>query len=178
MRKALLNVVRLYEPAHATWIQALLERVERMPRATRLFARMASAPEKQQLDDYLAEAVYALVFAGLGFTVTVEPFGREGPDLEVSRGGHRAVVEVSRFRNIYAGPLTFDTSHDPEDAELSQYGDPRRDINKSFEKLRANCLKWATSQPLLPCGMTIETWLNGKWRRRLLCFAEAPSGAS
>ena len=136
MRKALINVVRLYEPAQVTWIQALLERVERMPRAARLFARMASAPDKEQLDDYLAEAVYALVFAGLGFTVTVEPFGDEGPDLEVSRGGHHAVVEITRFRKIYPGPLTFDPSDDGEDAELSQYGDPRRDINKSFEKLR------------------------------------------
>jgi hypothetical protein len=138
MRKALINVVRLYEPAQATEFQTLLERVERMPSATRLFERIASAPEKkEELDDYRAEAVYALVFAGLEFTVTFEPFGRKGPDLEVSRGGHRAVVEITRFRKHYAGPPTFDPSDDGEDAELSQYGDPRRDINKSFEKLRA-----------------------------------------
>ena len=136
MRKALTNVAGLYEPAQVAGIQELLERVERMPRATRLFARITSAPDKEQLDDYLAEAVYALVFAGLGFTVTVDPFGPEGPDLEISRGGYRAVVEITRFRKIYPGPLTFDFSDDGEDAELSQYGDPQRDINKSFEKLR------------------------------------------
>jgi len=137
MRKALENVVRLYAPAQVTWIQALLERTKRMPGATRLLSRMASAPDKEQTDDYIAEAVYALVFAGLGFTVTVEPLGREGPDLEVSRDGRRAVVEITRFRKVYPGPPIFEHSDDSEGAELSQYGDPTRDIAKAFEKLRS-----------------------------------------
>jgi hypothetical protein len=135
LRKALDKAVHLYEPTQVTWIQLLLERVERMPGATRLLARIASAPDKNQLDDYLAEVVYALVFAGLGFHVTVEPLGQKGPDLEVSRDGDRAVVEVTRFRRIHPGPPIFDPSAEGEDAELSPYGDVRRDITKSFVKL-------------------------------------------
>lgn len=137
MTKALENIVRLYASVQVTWIQTLLERVERMPGATRLLSRMASAPDKEQTDDYIAEAVYALVFAGLGFTVTVEPLGREGPDLEVSRDGRRAVVQITRFRKVYPGPPIFEHSGTCEGAELSQYGDPTRDIAKAFEKLRS-----------------------------------------
>jgi hypothetical protein len=48
------------------------------------------------------------VFAGLGFHVEIEPNGSKGPDIGVSRDGHHAVVEVTRFRNIFPGPPEFD----------------------------------------------------------------------
>lgn len=117
------------------YLQNLFERIQQMPGASRLFLRIASVSDKEQLDDYFAEIVYALVFAGLGFQVEIEPFGRKGPDLRVSRDGHQAVVEITRFRKIYPGPPEFDISDEDEESELSDYGNVHRDVRKSFEKL-------------------------------------------
>ena len=76
-----------------------------MPRSNRVFARIAAASDKEQLEDYLAEVRYALIFCGLGFEVTIEPGGNKGPDLSISRDGHSAVVEIMRFRKVYSGSL-------------------------------------------------------------------------
>lgn len=120
-------------------IHKWLGRVRLMPGADRLFRRIASASDRNQLEDYLAEVMYSLVFAGLGFQVEIEPFGGKGPDLRVSRNGHSAIVEVMRFRKMYPGPTVIDpTAIDPTDdyQELPAYGDPGRDIRKTFGKIR------------------------------------------
>jgi hypothetical protein len=135
MRKALQKASELGEHSDIPWLRKLFERVQQMPGASRLFLRIASVSDKEQLDDYFAEIVYALVFAGLGFQVEIEPFGQKGPDLRVSRDGHQTVVEITRFRKIYPGPPEFDISDEDEKSELSDYGDPHRDARKSFEKL-------------------------------------------
>jgi hypothetical protein len=108
------------------------ERVQKMPGANRVFSRIASAPDQEQLQDYLAEIRYALIFAGLGFHVTVEPLGATGPDLGVARDGHAAIVEVMLFREVYAGPPIFDPD---KDLTLQEYGNPARDVRKAAQKL-------------------------------------------
>jgi hypothetical protein len=109
------------------------ECIQRMPGASRLFKRIASAPEREQLEDYLAEVRYALVFAGLKFQVEIEPWGRKGPDLRISRDDHQAVVEITRFRKMYPGPPVLDLSGPI--TTLPEYGNPPRDIRKAFEKM-------------------------------------------
>ncbi len=129
--KALQKATAFNEVSNMPWIRQLFERVQRMPNANRLFKRIAFAPDNNQYADYFAEVIYALVFAGLGFNVEIEPRGSKGPDIGVSRDGHYAVVEVTRFRNIFPGPLEFNINS----SILPEYGNPQRDIRKSFEKL-------------------------------------------
>ena len=117
------------------YLQKQFERLHQMQNPNRMFVKIASASDKDQLEDYLAEVRYALVFAGLGFQVEIEPFGGKGPDLRVSRDGHQALVEITRFRKIYPGPAEFDICDENDELELPDYGDVHRDVRKSFEKL-------------------------------------------
>ena len=110
-------------------------RIQQMSGASRVLGRIASAPDREQLEDYLAEVIYSLVFAGLGFQVEIEPLGGKGPDLRISREGHSAYVEVMRFRRIYSGPPTLDPADDI--LELSDYGDLSRDTRKAYHKILA-----------------------------------------
>ncbi len=132
MEEALQNVSKLLGKCTAQALRLRFERVRAMPGAGRLFKRIASAPA-DQLGDYLAEVQYALVFAGLGFQVKVEPQGKDGPDLGISRDNHYAVVEVKRFRKVYPGPRTLDVTR--ELGVFPEYGNPLRDIQKAFDKI-------------------------------------------
>lgn len=133
MEEVLQNVSKLLGKCTAQALRPCFERVRAMPRAGRLFKRIASAPDADQLGDYLAEIQYALVFAGLRFQVEVEPQGKDGPDLGISRDNHYAVVEVMRFRKVYPGPPTLDVTREP--GVLPEYGNPPRDIQKAFDKI-------------------------------------------
>ncbi len=148
MNRALDNAARLHDPVRLPWLRRLLGGIRHMQGAGHLFQRMASAPDTNQLDDYLSEVVYALVFAGLGFQVAVEPLGRRGPDLEIQRGAHRACVEVTRFRKIHHGPVEIDLSRD-DDAEILEYGDVRRDIAKSHTKLTSKLPQLGSSPSII-----------------------------
>jgi hypothetical protein len=100
-----------------------------MPGAARLFRRIARAGDVEQLDDYRAEMLYALVFAGLAFDVAFEPQGAEGPDLAVSRDGHSAAVEVTRFRKEPADQTAGARKVLPAGL-LQEYGEPMRYIER------------------------------------------------
>jgi len=89
-----------------------------------------TASDRDVFLDYLAELRYALVFRGLGFSVRFEPCGAAGPDLEVTRDGRAAMVEVARFRPRNPGPPLRDLG------VLEEYGNPERDIAKSIAKVR------------------------------------------
>jgi len=115
-------------------LEQQLRRLQQMPGASRLLKRLASSSDKEQFLDYFAELRYALVFAGLQFQVEIEPLGRKGPDLRISRDGQQSVVEVTRFREIYPGPPTVDL--DSHDFLLAEYGNIERDTKKSSEKIR------------------------------------------
>jgi hypothetical protein len=73
MDKALANVKQLLGEQAAQWYRKYFERVQQMPGANRVFGRIASAIDKEQLADYLVEIQYALIFAGLSFQVEFEP---------------------------------------------------------------------------------------------------------
>jgi hypothetical protein len=115
-----------------------------MKGANKVFDRLASTVDKEQLADYLIEIHYALIFAGLGFKVEFEPSGSNGPDLGITRDGQQVVVEIMRFRKIYPGPPELDLS--AENFILPTYGNPTRDIRKAFEKILAKFVQIG-SQP-------------------------------
>lgn len=133
MDNALANVKRLLGEQAAQWYQKYFERIQGMPRANRVFGRIASAKDKEQLADSLIEIQYALIFAGLGFQVEFEPSGNKGPDLGITRDSQSIIVEIKRFRKIYPGPPVLDLSD--ENLILPEYGNPPRDIRKTFEKI-------------------------------------------
>ena len=134
MEKVLRKLSKLLGRDAAQDLSRRLRRVQEMPGANSLFKRIATAPDKDQLDDYLAEIRYALVFAGLGFQVKIEPEGKSGPDLGISRNSHYAVVEVMRFRKVSPGTPTLDATSDA--GALLEYGNPQHDIAKAFDKVR------------------------------------------
>ncbi len=134
MENALQRVSDLLGCRAAERLGACFARVAAMPGADRLFRRIASAAGVEDLRDYLAEVRYALVFAGLGFEVSIEPHGKKGPDLGIARGEDLTVVEVKRFRTVYEGPSAVSPDSVPEILPL--YGDPQRDIRKAREKIQ------------------------------------------
>lgn len=135
MDKAIANLKQLLGEQAAQQRRIYFERVRQMPGANKVFGRIASATDKEQLADYLVEIQYALIFAGLGFKVEFEPSGSKGPDLGIARDGQQAIVEIMRFRKIYPGPPELDLSD--ENLVLPAYGNPPRDMRKAFEKILA-----------------------------------------
>ncbi len=135
MNNALQRIEQLSDDSNLSFRQKQLERIKFMPGSGRIFRRIASASDKEQLADYLVEVKYALIFAGLGFIVEIEPLGNKGPDLRIERDGHQVVVEIMRFRKIYPGPPMLDFSKD--NFMPPEYGNPKRDIRKAFEKILA-----------------------------------------
>jgi hypothetical protein len=135
MQKAIENIRLLLGEQSATLAQRWFERAQKINKANRVFQHIASAKDKEQLADYLAEIRYALIFAGLGFDVEFEPAGNRGPDLGITREGQKAVVEIMRFRKINSGPPLLNL--DDENLILPEYGNIPRDIRKAFEKILA-----------------------------------------
>jgi len=133
MRRALEKIAALQGTQRARELEPFLARVEEMEGAGRLFKRIADAGDVDAMDDHLATARYALMFAGLAFEVVVEPTGREGPDLSITRDGQSAVVEVTRFRKMHEGPSASAPPNMPD--ILQEYGDPLRDIRKVRDKV-------------------------------------------
>lgn len=113
--------------------RAWFNRIRVMPGADRLFKRVAAARDREELLDHRATAKYALIFCGLGFHVDVEPNGDTGPDLAISRDGHMAVVEVTRFQPVNPGPPVLDFAEAMP--ILAEYGNPPRDIRKAIRKI-------------------------------------------
>ncbi len=135
MDKVIANLKRLLGEQAAQQRRIYFERVRQMPGANKVFGRITSATDKEQLTDYLVEIQYALIFAGLGFKVEFEPSGSKGPDLGIARDDQQAIVEIMRFRKVYPGPPLLDLSD--ENLVLPTYGNPARDIRKAFEKILA-----------------------------------------
>lgn len=132
--KALEKIQQSFNNEYATkfW-KAGFGKLQKMPGSNRIFRRIATTKDDEQLQDYLTEVRYALVFVGLGFQVEIEPLGQKGPDLRVVRDRSQIFVEITRFRKIYPGPQLLDLSS--KNTILQEYGNPPRDIRKAFEKL-------------------------------------------
>ena len=135
MDKAIKNLIRLlvvnntqYEIDTANFWCDCFKLFVKMPNANSKFKRIANASDREQLNDYLAEIRYALIFVALGFQVYVEPLGNKGPDLKISRNGYDIFVEVSRFRLVTAGPGKVSI-------HLEKYGNLEKEFIKTLEKI-------------------------------------------
>jgi hypothetical protein len=110
-----------------------------MPGSGRKFSDIASASDREQLQDTLAEIKYAVIFAELGFQVEIEPFGKRkdsnNPDLQISRDGLSTVVEVKRFRPARSGLKALDINELEQLDGLPTYGDSPRDWQKIFDEI-------------------------------------------
>jgi hypothetical protein len=137
LEKALQNTSRLFGTAIADSWRAPFEMVKHMPGAQRKLARIATADNKEEVADCLAEITYILIFAGLGFEIVIEPLGKKGPDLQVSRDGKSVLVEVAHFRTVHQGPphLTSEDGGSLNDLVLIEYGNPQRDVTKAWSKI-------------------------------------------
>jgi len=102
--KALQKVEQLFNKDIAQFWHPRFKRLQLIPGVNRIFKRIASCKDIEQLQDYLTEIRYTLVFVGLRFQVEIEPLGPKGPDLKIIRDGHQILVEITRFRKIYPGP--------------------------------------------------------------------------
>ena len=70
-------------------------------------------------------------------TIHAEPLGGKGPDFSISRDGHRALLEVLRFRGVYPGPSEVPLKEASTLGTLEKYGNPERDTRKALGKLFA-----------------------------------------
>ena len=135
MQKSVKNIKLLLGEQSVAVAQKWLEWAQGIDNANRVFQRIASAKDKEQLADSFAEIRYALIFSGLGFHTEFEPTGNRGPDLGIQRNGAKTVVEIMRFRKINDG-LTF-LNIDDDNLILPEYGNISRDIRKAFNKILA-----------------------------------------
>jgi hypothetical protein len=139
MHKAIENIRLLLGNQEATLYQKWFERTQKIKNSTRIFRRISSTKDKDQVRDYLSEIRYALIFAGLGFDLEFEPEGNRGPDLGITRDGQKAVVEITCFRKIHSGPPS--DNLDDENLILTEYGNSSRDIRKAFGKILTKFLQ-------------------------------------
>lgn len=134
--KAMQRIKALCDESVTVEFESWLSKVQRWPNSAALFHSFASATDKQTLLDHLATLRYSLIFGYLGFLVSFEPTGTKGPDLLITRDGVSATVEVTRLRPMNPGPPALSEEEcQSGEWELKPYGDPSRDINRSFGKV-------------------------------------------
>ena len=131
IEKALENVKQFFQN-DSQFYQKQFQIIKDIPGANRIFERISNSNNEEQINDYLTEARYILIFKGLEFNIDkIEPWGKVGPDLEISRDGHRIIIEIMRFRKMYPGPPEFDISME----YISEYGNIQRDVTKAMKKI-------------------------------------------
>ena len=81
MQKAIENTRKFLGEQSAVFAERWFRRAQEITKANRVFQRIASVKDKDQLLDYFAEVQYALLFVGFDFEVEFEPMGNRGPDL-------------------------------------------------------------------------------------------------
>jgi hypothetical protein len=106
------------------------------PGADAFFARLKDETSAGQVVDHMGALYFGMIFCMLGFAASFEPSGLKGPDLLIERDGACATVEVTRRRPMSQGSPRLGVSGMPEDLMLSAYGDPTRDIDRAFEKVK------------------------------------------
>ena len=137
MTKAMQRIKALCEKTAALEFENWLSTVLQWPNATAVFHSLAVAADKEALLDHLATLRYSLIFGYLGFVVSFEPTGTQGPDLLITRDGISATVEVTRFRSINPGPSVLsDEKLQSDELILEPYGNPGRDVPKSLRKIK------------------------------------------
>ncbi len=133
MDKAINKIIQYLPAFDSQYLQKQFLVINQFPGAQRIFKRISSTADKEEIKDYIIEVWHSLAFIALAFHVEIEPLGKRGPDLKVSRNGNHAFVEIMRFRKIYPGPPEFNLSDGQK--TLSNYGNIKRDVEKAFGKI-------------------------------------------
>ena len=133
MDKAINKIIQYLPNFDSQYLQKQFLVINQLPGAQQIFKRISSTADKEEIKDYIIEIWYSLAFVGLSFNVEIEPLGKQGPDLKISRDDNHAFVEIMRFRKVYPGPPEFNLSDGQE--MLSDYGDIHRDVEKAFRKI-------------------------------------------
>jgi hypothetical protein len=135
--KAMQRIKALFGETVALEFENWLLRVPKWTNATALFHSLAVAADKEALLDHLATLRYGLIFGYLGFAVSFEPTGTQGPDLLITRDRISATVEVTRFRSMNPGPSVLSEEKlQSDELILEPYGNPCRDVPKSLRKIK------------------------------------------
>jgi hypothetical protein len=134
--KALQQIRALCGKTAALEFENWLSKAQTWQNAAALFRSLAEARDQANLLDHLASLRYGIVFKYLGFVPSFEPTGKKGSDLLITRDGTSATVEVTRLRPMNPGPPAL-SEEECQSGEwvLEPYGDPCRDINRSFGKV-------------------------------------------
>ena len=98
---------------------------------SRILWRLARTRDPKQGRDHLAELRYVNLFAWADLEVTVEPYGKKGPDIGVAANGRRGIIEVTRFRPVNSSLVELDDGG----LTLPTYGDVGRDVRKVVDKI-------------------------------------------
>jgi hypothetical protein len=179
LTKAKKNLFLLFGKSEAQLWGSRLDRIQHLPSAGSALKRIANAPDRDQLFDYLAEIRYALVFVELGFGVHFEPLGRKGPDLGISRNGHDTVVEVKRFRQVDLGPPNMSLS-DQEFLKgvclLEPYGNPERDIKRIVSQIAKKLRQVGSSHSIIALWNEDESDIETEVAVRELSSSAAQQG--
>ena len=133
MDKAIKQIHQILGAEVAEFQEQCFKRIQAVRGVNNVFARIATSKDKEQIEDYLVEIRFGIVFLGLGFEIEFEPLGRQGPDLRIKRENHQMIIEIMRFRKIFPGPPPFNPND--ENLILPTYGNSPRDIRKTFEKV-------------------------------------------
>lgn len=133
VKNATENIARFLDEQDVLFWSHLFVPLAQIGNARRLFRRIKNASSANQIWDYLAEARYALIFYGLGFSVKNEPSGDAGPDLSVERDGAHAVVEVKNCLPNDLDPELEEFDDDEDDLEtLPVIGDLMHDSDAAY----------------------------------------------
>lgn len=148
IENAIQNIIRLLQSDKRSWRNGseqlfwhtCFEIIARMPGSTSKLRDIANECDRDQLQDTLAEIKYAVIFSELGFQVEIEPLGGKmkdssNPDLRISRGEFRSIVEVKRFRSARVDLETIDIDKLGELHDLPTYGNPQSDWKKIFDEV-------------------------------------------
>jgi hypothetical protein len=134
--KALDNISKKLGEDKARECRACFDVVSDFPGASKVFKRIATARDKEDIEDYLAEVRYALIFNGLKFTVSFDPSlnppSNKVPDLEIFRDDSKALVEVKHFRGV-PSDLKVESMTD-NDLLLEPCGDSLKLIDKLHDR--------------------------------------------
>lgn len=141
--RAIQRIESLLEPRQCPAGHPHLRAVSLLPGGDRILRRLSKAPDVESLRDALAEVDSALLLAGLGYAVRVEPLGEKGPDFEIRHDEHSLLVETSRLRLKRRMPV-LDPTQQP--LLLADLGPPLEDVRRAFQKI-CDKLPQLASQP-------------------------------
>jgi hypothetical protein len=98
--------------------------------------RIGRVYSKEDLNDYLAEIRYALLFLSLQYKVIMEPCGDKGPDLKIIKDEFSALIEVTRFRPSKICQETYNMlGKQPEELKVNEYASVNECIQRIYTKV-------------------------------------------